>query len=627
VCGIFGYLSADPDLDEARVLDEALAALHHRGPDDRGLHRARHGDHRLGLAHTRLAIIDLSPGGHQPMSTDDGRFTVVYNGELYNFMELRRELEGLGETFRSASDTEVLLKAYARWGPEALSRFRGMFALAIWDDREGSLFLARDRLGVKPLYYVEGERGFAFASEVRALLRTGFAERRLSRRALASYFAFGAVSGPDTILEGVRSLLPGRWLLWKGGAVAPTDGAEYWRIPVIEEQGASFAGEVAAIRPILEDAVRLRMIADVPVGVFLSGGIDSSAVVALATRASETPVHSFTVTFDEERYSEAPYAAEVARRYGCDHHRVHFPAARAIGELDRALRALDQPSVDGVNTYFVSEAAREAGLTVALSGLGGDEVFAGYPNFRLFGQLRAAARAANLLPSALHRAIGLAGAAERVPQKLRKVSHLLAGDGSAAATYAALRAMFTPDERSALTVGLEDHGSSGVSCPADIERLSPVNAYSALELSNYLRDTLLRDADAMSMAHSLEVRVPLLDHVLIERVMRVPGALKIGSEGNKPLLTAAVPALPEAATGRRKMGFTLPYDAWFRGPLRPWMEGLILGGSARRLGFLRPSGVERLWRSFLEGDRYTTHARVWCVAAIAGWCDANGVSG
>jgi asparagine synthase (glutamine-hydrolysing) len=629
VCGIFGYLSADPELDEARALDAALAALHHRGPDDRGVVRARHGEHRLGLAHTRLAIIDLSPGGHQPMSTDDGRFTIVYNGELYNFRELRRELEGLGETFRSVSDTEVMIKAYARWGPAALGRLRGMFAVAIWDDREGSLFLARDRLGIKPLYYVEGERGFAFASEVRALLATGFAARKLSRRALASYFAFGAVSGPDTILEGVTSLLPGRWLLWKGGALT---GGEYWQIPLAEERDASFASEVRAIRPILEDAVRLRMIADVPVGVFLSGGIDSSALVALATRASETPVHTFTVTFDEERYSEAPYAAEVARRYGCDHHQVHLPAERAVGDFDSALRALDQPSVDGVNTYFVSKAAREAGLTVALSGLGGDEVFAGYTNFRRFGQLRTAARAAGLLPSALQRSLGLAEAAEHVPLPLRKLSHLLTGDGSAAATYAALRAMFTSEERRALTVGLDAGAHLGVSCPADLEQLfdagqlSPVNAYSALELSNYLRDTLLRDVDAMSMAHALEVRVPLLDHVLLERVMRVPGALKIGSQGNKPLLTAAVPAMPEAATTRRKMGFTLPYDAWFRGPLRPWMEGLILGGSMRSLGFLQPSAVERLWRSFLKGDRYTTHARVWCVAALAGWCEANGVS-
>ena len=633
MCGILGYVSSDPSLDEVRTLETAIKALWHRGPDDRGTFRAAYGGYRVGLAHTRLAILDLSPGGHQPASTDDGRFTIVYNGEVYNFVELRAELEGLGDTFRTSCDTEVVLKAYARWGPGALTRLRGMFALAIWDSREGTLFLGRDRLGIKPLYVARGAHGpgdLAFASEVRALLATGFAERRLSRRALSSYLAFGAVSEPDTILAGVTSLRPGHWMLWRAGEVVER---EYWRLPLGLEREASFDDEVRSIRPILQDAVRLRLIADVPVGVFLSGGIDSSVIVALATRASDAPVHTFTVTFDEERFSEAPFAAEVARRYRCAHHQVHLPASRAVGNFGAALQALDQPSVDGVNTYFVSKAAREAGLAVALSGLGGDEVFAGYANFRRFGLLRQAARAANRLPARLHRGLGLAETMEGAPTQLRKLSVLLAGDGSAATTYAALRAMFTPRERRALLADdMEEPGDLGVTVPEDLERLAdgglgPVNAYSALELTNYLRHTLLRDADAMSMAHSLEVRVPLLDHVLLERVMRVPGALKIGSRDNKPLLTAAVPALPSNAVNRQKMGFTLPYDAWFRGPLRPWMEALLLGDSVRRLRFLQPKAVERLWRSFLRGDRYTTHARIWCVAALAGWCEANGVDG
>ena len=636
MCGILGYVSADPSLDEARILETAIKALWHRGPDDRGTFRGEHGGYRVGLAHTRLAILDLSPGGHQPASTDDGRFTIIYNGEVYNFVELRAELEGLGDTFRSSCDTEVVLKAYARWGPGALTRLRGMFAIAIWDSREGTLFLGRDRLGIKPLYFTRaapgshGGGGLAFASEVRALLATGFAQRRLSRRALSSYLAFGAVSEPDVILDGVTSLRPGHWMLWRAGEITER---EYWRLPLGMDRDASFDAEVRSIGPILQDAVRLRLIADVPIGVFLSGGIDSSVIVALATRASEAPVHTFTVTFDEERYSEAPYAAEVARRYGCDHHQVHLPASQAVVNFGGAIRALDQPSVDGVNTYFVSKAAREAGLAVALSGLGGDEVFAGYPNFRFFGRLRQAARAANRLPGRIHRSLGLAETVKGAPTQLRKLSVLLAGDGSAAATYAALRAMFTPAERRALLAdGIEEPGYLGVTVPEDLERLAddgldPVNAYSALELTNYLRHTLLRDTDAMSMAHGLEVRVPLLDHVLLERVMRVPGGLKIGSRDNKPLLTAAVPTLPSSAVNRQKMGFTLPYDAWFRGPLRPWMEGLLLGDTVRRLGFLQPRGVERLWRSFLKGDRYTTYARIWCVAALAGWCDANGVTG
>ncbi|MFT3775292.1 MAG: asparagine synthase (glutamine-hydrolyzing) [Minicystis sp.] len=630
MCGIFGYLSADRDLDEARTLETAQKALWHRGPDDRGTFRTTFGPLRVGLAHTRLSIIDLSAGGHQPTSTADGRYTLVYNGEVYNFRELREELTGLGDTFHSSCDTEVVLKAYARWGAGALTRFRGMFAIAVWDAKEGSLFLARDRLGIKPLYYARGPRGFAFASEVRALLATGFAERRLSRRALQSYFAFGAVSGPDVILDGVASLPPGHWLRMQGGEITVR---EYWRIPLVDDRDAAFDDEVHAIRPILQDAVKLRLVADVPVGIFLSGGIDSSVVVALATRASDAPVHTFTVTFDEERYSEAPFAAEVARRYGCDHHQVHLPASRAVMDFDKAIRALDQPSVDGVNTYFVSKAAREAGLTVALSGLGGDEVFAGYPYFRAFGRLRSLARAAGRLPPRLHRGLGFAEAAAGAPIQMRKLSALLGGDASAAAVYAAQRAMFTPEERRRLLAdGIEDPGYLGVTVPADIERhldagkLGPVNAYSALELSNYLRHTLLRDTDAMSMAHAVEVRVPLIDHVLLERVMRTPGALKLDAADNKPLLTAAVEALPESAVNRQKMGFTLPYEAWFRGPLRPWMEELLLGDTVRRLGFLRVDGVERLWRAFLKGDRYTNYARIWCVAALAGWCEANGVA-
>lgn len=629
MCGIFGYVSADAGLDEARVLERALAALHHRGPDDRGTFRATFGGERIGFAHTRLAIIDLSPGGHQPASTDDGRYTIAYNGEVYNFRELRAELEGLGDTFRSSCDTEVVLKAYARWGAGALGRLRGMFAIAVWDAREGTLLLARDRLGIKPLYYVRRGRGLAFASEVRALLVTGFAEKRLSRRALSTYFALGAVSEPDTIIEGVASLPPGHYAILRRGDLV---SRAYWQMPLEDGRDAAFADEVRAIRPILEEAVKIRLVADVPVGVFLSGGIDSSAIVALATRASDAPVHTFTVTFDEERYSEASYAATVAQRYRCDHHQVHLPASRAAADFGAALHALDQPSVDGVNTYFVSKAARGAGLSVALTGLGGDEVFAGYPHFRNFGRLRTAARAATRLPGVARDGLRATQRARRLPVQVRKLSALLDAGGSAAATYASLRAMFTPEERRALLKGdIVAADDLGVVAPEGLEAcvaagaISPVNAYSALELSNYLPNTLLRDTDAMSMAHGLEVRVPLIDHVLLERVMRIPGRLKLAPSDNKPLLTAAVGDLPESAVHRRKMGFTLPYDAWFRGPLRAWMEGILLGSTVRRLPFLDAAGVERLWRAFLKGDAYTNHTRIWCVAAIAGWCEANGV--
>lgn len=631
MCGIFGFVTKDARLDARAVLEEAKAALHHRGPDDRGTFEGARGEWRVGLAHTRLAIIDLSAGGHQPMTTPDGRYTLVFNGEIYNFHEIRRELEAAGERLSSSSDTEVLLRGYARWGDGVLARLRGMFAFAVWDAAEGALFLARDRLGVKPLYYVASPSGVAFASEVRALLATGLAEKRLSPRAVVSYFAFGAVSEPDVILDGVSMLPPGHTLALRGGEATVK---AYWELPLDEDPSAGFDGEVRAIQPILQDAVRLRLVADVPVGVFLSGGIDSSVVVALATRASSSPVHTFTVTFDEEAFSEASYAAEVARVYGCDHHQVHLPASQAARDMEPALVALDQPSVDGANTYFVSKAAREAGLTVALSGLGGDELFAGYPNFRLFGRILSVARNARRAPLGLRRGLGLFEGALWAPVAVRKLSALLASDGSPETAYAILRGVFTPEVRRSL---LSDAAAAtraplGVTIPGDLERriargsIHPVTAYSAFEVTNYLRNTLLRDTDVMSMAHALEVRVPLIDHVLVERVMRIPGHLKVGDRDNKPLLTAAVPSLPRTAVERSKMGFTLPYEAWFRGPLRGWMEDILLGERVARLGLLRPAGVERLWKSFLRGEPSITFARVWCIAAFVGWCEVNGVS-
>jgi asparagine synthase (glutamine-hydrolysing) len=632
VCGIYGYVGPEAALASPETLETAIQALWHRGPDDRGTYRDSSGSIVCGLAHTRLSIIDLSPAGHQPRTTSDGRYTITYNGEVFNHVQIREELAAAGVSFDSVCDTEVVLKAYVRWGAECLSRFRGMFAFAIWDAREKTLFLARDRLGIKPLYYIERPSGgLCFASEVRALLATGAAERRLSRPAIASYFAFGAVSGPDSIIDGVRSIPPGHTLeLRNGHAIL----RRYWEMPLGRAPQATFDDEVRSIAPILHDAIRLRLIADVPVGIFLSGGIDSSVLVAFATEPGAAPIHTFTVTFDEERYSEAPFAAEVARRYGCTHRQVHLPANQAAREIDGAVRALDQPSSDGVNTYFVSKAARQAGLTVALSGLGGDELFAGYGYFRFFARALPVARTIDNLPSFIRAALGGLDRVAVAPNQLRKLGALLATAGQPDAAYAVLRAMFTHDQRRQL---LSDDiapsaADNGVTVPDGLRArlasgdLDAINAFSALELTNYLKNTLLRDSDVMSMASSLEVRVPLLDHVLVEKILRVRGALKLSDTQNKPLLVASAPSLPRDISKRTKMGFTLPFDTWFRGPLRGWMEDILLSSNAQQLGLFRPGSVERLWRSFLRSERYTSHSRIWSIAALVGWCHENRVT-
>ena len=632
MCGIYGYVGPESALASPEALESAIQALWHRGPDDRGRYRDDAGATICGLAHTRLAIIDLSPAGHQPRTTSDGRYTIVYNGEVFNHVEIRAELAALGVGFDSSCDTEVVLKAFVRWGAECLSRFRGMFAFAIWDARERTLFLARDRLGIKPLYYVEGPGGgLAFASEVRALLATGAADRRLSRAALGSYFAFGAVSGPGTILEGVRSVPAGHTLELRDGRATLR---RYWEIPLERAPQSTFEDEVRELGPTLKAAVRLRLIADVPVGVFLSGGIDSSVLVALATEPGAAPIHTFTVTFDEESFSEAPFAAEIARRYGCMHKQVHLPGARAALEIDAAILALDQPSSDGVNTYFVSKAAREAGLAVALSGLGGDELFAGYNYFRSFARALPVARTVDALPSLLHTTLQRFGRISGAPTQVRKLVALLASSGRPDTAYAVLRAMFTVDQREDLLTGELGAGAAydGVTVPTGLhERLASgevdaINVFSALELTNYLKNTLLRDSDVMSMAHSLEVRVPLLDHLLVEKVLRVRGALKLSNTANKPMLVAAVPGLPRDVLSRTKMGFTLPFNTWFRGPLLGWMEDMLLSSTTQQLGIFRPGAVEHLWRSFLRSERYTSHSRIWCIAALAGWCRNNRVT-
>lgn len=606
MCGIFGFVGPREIADSVNV-DRAAASMRHRGPDGQAVYRepARN-DAAIGcaLAHTRLAIIDLSDAGRQPMTTADGRFTLVYNGEIYNFQMLRAELEAMGVAFRSHTDSEVVLHAYARWGSSCVERLRGMFAFAVWDREQGTLFLARDHIGVKPLYYSLVNGGIAFASEVRTLLATGMAERKMSRPGLASYFLYGSVQDPLTIIDGVASLLPGHAATFTDGRLSLR---EYWTLPSDVDEEISFTEAVERLRPLLREAVAMQLVSDVPLGVFLSGGVDSSALVALASEVSGQRVHTFTVTFDEPAYNEEQYAAEVAAHFGCEHHRVRLPAARAADEFDHYIDALDQPSADGVNTYFVAEAAREAGLTVALSGTGGDEIFAGYPNFRRFGPLLAFSKAARAFAPLLRLLL-------RSSVRAQKIAAIVASGGDPYRTYSVLRSLLTPEQVRSLTGSDIDRNGHGPLASND-----SVDAYSRLEITRYLRNTLLRDTDTMSMAHSLEVRVPLLDHKLVSSVLRIPGRAKLGKT-NKPLLTAACGTLPTHIVARRKQGFMLPMDVWFRGTLRTRLTSIM----CREDGY--PTVAPQIWQAFLSRSRDVSWSRVWAVAALLEWGNRNGVA-
>lgn len=629
MCGIFGYVTDKPERGGRERLETAIQALRHRGPDDAWmLEIAGHGL-TCGMAHTRLAIIDLSPNGRQPMTTPDGRYTIVYNGEVYNFPELRKELEAAGVQFRGSCDTEVILEAYARWGMQVVRRFRGMFAFGIWDRETQKLVLARDHMGIKPLYFASGPGYFAFASEIRALLRTGFSAKTISRRAVASYLATGSVSEPDTIVSDIAPLPPGTILEYERGSVRTTT---YWTVPVEPSVTTTSKDAVDGVRSILFDAIRMRLIADVPLGVFLSSGIDSTTIAFCAARASKQPIRTFTVTFEEEEFSEGRIAAETARRIGSDHCEVRLAGRDTLSGIDDFIKSLDQPSHDGFNTYIVSKAARDAGLSVALSGLGGDEVFAGYDGFGRFGLALALGRWTNRFSPLMNKATAAISKIGSVPHRIQKFVNLLQGGGSPGKTYATMRSMFGIEQISQLVRPefAEDAPFLPVTIPpkfaALVERgaIEPANAYSALEISNYLRDTLLRDADVMSMRHALEVRVPLVDHVLVDHVMRLPASIKLDSTVNKPLLTKAVGDLPENVLHKPKMGFCLPFGDWLRGPLRPWAEEMLLGDPIRRLPFMNATAAADIWRAFLNGR--VAFSRVFCLTALIAYFDTHNLS-
>ncbi len=592
MCGILGLVTDRPSRIAALDSEAGLAALRHRGPDGEGTFEDLGAPAAL-LLHTRLAIFDTSDAGRQPMQSPDGRYVVTYNGEIYNYRELRSELSGLGHRFATECDTEVLLAAFAQWGEGCLPRLRGMFAFGCWDRKERRLTLARDRLGIRPLYVAESPGGLAFASEVRALLAAGLAERRLSQQGLVSFLAFGSVWGPQTLVDGVRALPPGTVASFAEGRLLER---RYWELPEAHADGPKSAAEaIEAIAPVLHEAVRLQLRSDVPLGVFLSAGMDSSVLASLAKRALDQPPITLTVSFDSPA-DEGPEAAAFARALGTDHREVRITPEEAGRLVPEAVAAQDQPSVDGINSWLVSRAARQAGLKVALSGLGGDELFAGYASFRRFGRLRSSGRWAGLAARAGLQALR-GSPFNGVPQHWKKGLAAVAASGDPVATYAAQRALLLGPQIEALlgrTISIEAvQSASGLGNDA-------INDLSRLELVNYLRDTLLRDSDAMGLAHGVEIRPPLLDEKLVEAVLPLSGRLKLSRSGNKPLLAgAAALRLPL----RQKSGFSLPFEQWLSGPLADWAEA-----GRRRAPFQLPA--EPLWR------RATARTSAWVLAPV-----------
>jgi asparagine synthase (glutamine-hydrolysing) len=644
MCGIAGIIGRLDEPNHA-ALERMSAAMVHRGPDDSRTWISAPDARGWGalLGFRRLSILDLAPTGAQPMVDPVTGHAVVFNGEIYNFGELRRRLEAEGQEFKSTGDTAVMLRALGLHGPGAVSWLRGMFAFACWDPNGRRLLLARDPLGIKPLYLARSSDpdtgwSLAFASELRALLASGLVGTpRLDPQALASSIWNGFVVGPHTAVKGVELLWPGRLLEFDGAGKERRE-QDFWRIPdrapepIMDEDG---------LAAILEEGVRLHLASDVPLAVFLSGGVDSSVVANLAQRAAESPIHTFTLAFEEHELNEGPIARRIAAAIGSEHHEVVLTEGQFVENLEVALDSLDQPTFDGLNAYYMSRAIRAAGFTVALSGTGGDELFGGYPSYRDLPMLQRWSRRTAWVPRSLQVAAAelafrlLCGSGATMPPQTRwaKLPDMVCCGDDLLALYQLAYSLFLPGfQRELLAPGFAEAVFDGLPramrqrLRAETWDRMPLSAISVMEQRLFLGERLLRDNDAASMASSLEQRVPLVDQVLFETVDRLPEQARYRPLGQKSMLRRiGLRGLDPALFERPKSGFVLPFDRWIRRGLKDTVDQILRDPQAVAPVGLNPAAVEQLWRAFLDGARGMYWSRVWSIYVFVRWCHRNRV--
>jgi asparagine synthase (glutamine-hydrolysing) len=644
MCGIAGIIGRVDNLNRA-ALQRMNDAIAHRGPDASGMWVSEPDSRGWGalFAHRRLSILDLSPAGAQPMVDEATGHVIVFNGEIYNFRDLRARLEAEGQELRSTGDTAVMLRALGLHGPEAVGWLRGMFAFACWDPEGRHLLLARDPLGIKPLYLarsLDPDAGWslAFASELRALLASGLlGTPRLDPQAVASSVWNGFVVGPGTAVKGVDLLWPGR-LLEFDGAGRELHQEDFWRIP---DGAADPITDEHSLAAILEEGLRLHLASDVPLAVLLSSGVDSSVIANLAQRAAETPIHTFTLAFEETELNEGPVARQIAAAIGTQHHEVVLTEPRFVENLEGALNSLDQPTFDGLNAYYVSQAIRGAGFTVALSGTGGDELFGGYTSYRDLPALHHWSRRAAWVPRSLQTAVAklatwpLRRSGGSVPPQTRwaKLPEMVRHGDDLLALYQLAYALFLPGfQDELLAPGFAEALVHGLPTAmrqriiAESRGRTPLSAISVMEQRLFLGERLLRDNDVASMACSLEQRVPLVDQVLLEKVGRLPDHARYSPLGRKSMLRRiGLRGLDPALFERPKSGFVLPFDRWIRRGLKDAMDETLRDPQAIAPVGLDPVAVERLWRAFLEGAPGMYWSRIWSVYILIRWCHHNRV--
>ncbi|BAZ86760.1 asparagine synthase (glutamine-hydrolyzing) [Dolichospermum compactum] len=641
MCGIAGFwdISRQISTDYLPIIVQQMSKLLiHRGPDDGG--SWVDGEVGIALGHRRLSIVDLSPQGHQPMISTDGRYVIVFNGEVYNFPELRKQLQILGYSFRSDSDTEVMLSSFCQWGVlEATKRFNGMFAFAVWDRQERVLHLGRDRIGEKPLYYGWCGHTFIFASELKAFKVHPDFQPEINRDALDLFLRFSYIPEPYSIYQGIYKLPPATLLSWNGKTTDPQP-VTYWSAKTVAESGVAylFTGSeneaIVHLEVLLKDAVKMRMLADVPLGAFLSGGIDSSTIVALMQAQSQQPVKTFSIGFHEQNYNEAEYAKSVARHLGTDHTELYVTANETMGVIPKLPSLYDEPFADPsqVPTFLVSQLARNH-VTVSLSGDGGDELFAGYKRYFLarsiwqkMGWIPQTVRysTAKALTSVSSQTWnrGFEGVNAILPaklnlgDKLHKLADVLAVS-SPDIMYAGLVSHLKESEKvvigsSELSTVVSDC-NFGSSLPNFTERMM------YWDLINYLPGDILVKLDRATMGVSLEGRIPFLDHRVVEFAWQIPLSMKIrGNKGKWLLRQVLYKYVPRELIERPKMGFGIPIGAWLRGPLRAWAEDLLDESRLRREGYLHPQPIRQKWDEHQNGDRNWQH-HLWVILMFQAW--------
>lgn len=624
MCGVVGILNSEESLS---ALQAMVSSMTHRGPDDHGIEIVKTKNRWIGFGQRRLAILDLSQAGHQPMVDPDTGNIIVFNGEIYNHLELRRKLPA--KDYKSASDTDTLLYAYRHWKEGLLDRLVGMFSFAIWNAKYRQLFLARDRLGVKPLYVFHKNNQFSFASELRPFLVSSMAERRADQEAIESYLTFGSVQEPKTILADVEMLPPGSFLtIAEEGTLLSK--REYWSLSSFFQVRSelSYINRQIEINKSIKVTVTDRLISDAPLGAFLSGGIDSSIIVGMMALGEAKP-ETFCLDFEEGKYREGKFAEIVAKEFDCNHHDIVVKPSKFLHLLDSAFDAMDQPTCDGFNSFFVSGITRKSGFKVALSGQGGDEVFASYPSFRfvpLIGKL-------NKLPSVLTKTIPyLIGVSGKNTVRLQKIrDYLNSGVFSSYNAYAHQRSIFWDCIREKIMVNPSQIcGFEWVEKAVPRKKLAncPINQISQFELSCYLRNTLLREVDIFSMAHSLEVRVPLLDHRRVELVAGIEGKQKLGKDVNKQLLVNSLKGRIPVSVIRRKKGILwFPWEEWLRRDLSSQLDRIFQNRTDLcAMAGLHKGEVAKIWGMFLNGGVDVHWTQIWTIYVLLRWMNRYGIT-